>query len=149
MKASILRAISTWLKPFVLHIITHEPRFWGQKHRAHIHPTAKIVNTLFNTASGDIHIGQHTFFGHDVLLLTGSHSSDVFLAERQIAVPREGNDIHIGQGVWIGSGAIILGPATIGDHAVVASGAVVTPGSAIPAKTVVAGIPAKIIKEIT
>jgi acetyltransferase-like isoleucine patch superfamily enzyme len=149
MKSLIIKVVSAVLRPFVLHIITHEPRIWGSRKRLHLDTTVQTVNTLFNTASGQIHVGSHTFFGHDVLVITGSHDYNALLQDRQQHVPREGRDITIGRGVWVGSGAVILGPSTIGDHAVIASGAVVAPGSDIPEKTIVAGIPAKVIKHIS
>jgi acetyltransferase-like isoleucine patch superfamily enzyme len=52
--------------------------------------------------------------------------------------------VHIGDNVWIGTGVIIVG-ATIGDGSVLAAGSVVT--SAVPAKSVVGGNPARIIRE--
>ena len=53
--------------------------------------------------------------------------------------------IHIGEHVWIGNRAIILKGVTIGDGAIVAAGALVT--GDVPAHTIVAGVPARIIKE--
>lgn len=50
----------------------------------------------------------------------------------------------IGENVYIGAGAKILGPITIGDNCVIGAGAVVLKD--IPANSVVAGVPAKIIK---
>lgn len=50
----------------------------------------------------------------------------------------------IGNDVWIGSNVIIFGGITIGDGAVIAGGAVVTKD--IPPYSIVAGVPAKIIK---
>ncbi len=55
--------------------------------------------------------------------------------------------ITIEDDVWIGSGAIVLDGVTIGRGAVVAAGAVVA--SDVPPHTVVGGIPAKVLKEIT
>ena len=63
-----------------------------------------------------------------------------------VAIPTIGQDIVIGNGAWIGTNAVILGPCIIGDHAVVAAGAVVTKD--VPAYAIVAGVPAKIIKYI-
>ncbi len=54
-------------------------------------------------------------------------------------------DIYIGEHVWIGTRAIILKGVTIGDGAVVAAGAVVTKD--VPAKCLVAGVPANVIRE--
>lgn len=52
--------------------------------------------------------------------------------------------VTIGNHVWIGTKAIILKGVTIGDGAVIAAGAVVTHD--VPAKCLVAGVPAKVIK---
>tara|TARA_Y100000031_G_C8124561_1_gene339851 strand:+ start:214 stop:855 length:642 start_codon:yes stop_codon:yes gene_type:complete len=52
--------------------------------------------------------------------------------------------IVIGNHVWIGLGAKILKGVTIGDGAIVAAGAVVNKD--IPAKALVGGVPAKILK---
>lgn len=52
--------------------------------------------------------------------------------------------ITIGKNVWIGEMAIILGGVTIGEGAIIGAHAVVTKD--VPAYSVVAGIPAKVIK---
>ena len=54
--------------------------------------------------------------------------------------------IVIEDDVWIGSGAIITDGVHIGKGAVIAAGAVVTQD--VPPHTVVAGVPARVIKEI-
>ena len=54
--------------------------------------------------------------------------------------------VHVGNNVWFGAGCIVLPGVTIGDNAVVAAGAVVTKD--VPANVVVAGVPAKVLKEI-
>ena len=55
--------------------------------------------------------------------------------------------IHIEDDVWMGSGAIITDGVHIGKGAVVAAGAVVVDD--VPAHTVVGGVPARILREIT
>lgn len=54
--------------------------------------------------------------------------------------------IVLGKNVWIGAHATILPGVTIGDNAVVAAGAVVAKD--VPQNVIVAGVPAKIIKQI-
>ena len=55
--------------------------------------------------------------------------------------------VRIGHKVWIGFGASILKGVTVGEGAVVAAGAVVTKD--VPAWSVVAGNPAKVIRALT
>lgn len=56
------------------------------------------------------------------------------------------NPIVIRKNAWIGAGATILPGVTIGENAIVAAGAVVSKD--VPATTIVAGIPAKVVKMI-
>ena len=104
----------------------------------------KLYDVLINAVSAEVHVGDGTFFGHRVMLLTGSHDIDVFGVDRQEAII--GKSIYLGRDVWVGSGAIILGGITVGDGAVIAAGAVVTQD--IPAYTVAGGTPARFIKSI-
>ena len=53
--------------------------------------------------------------------------------------------VVIGDHVWIGAKAMIMKGVTIGEGAIVAAGAVVTKD--VPPKTIVAGVPARVIKE--
>ena len=53
--------------------------------------------------------------------------------------------IEIGKHVWIGAGATILKGVSIGDNAVVGAGSVVTRD--VPANTIVAGNPARVIRD--
>nr|WP_284500133.1 hypothetical protein [Microbulbifer sp. GX H0434] len=66
--------------------------------------------------------------------------------ERLRAVPDSGRDIHVQRGVWMGSGVTVLGPAIIGENAVVAAGSQVR--GDVPANTIVAGCPAVPVKTI-
>jgi acetyltransferase-like isoleucine patch superfamily enzyme len=54
--------------------------------------------------------------------------------------------VKIGDHVWIGASAIVLKGVTIGENSIVAAGAIVTQD--VPAHTLVAGIPAKPIRQI-
>jgi len=114
------------------------------------------ANTLFNLSSGSILVDDYTIFGNNVMCLTGRHQ---FIGGRRAGlshveagkswgggsaeVPSDGYDIHIGKGCWIASGSIILGGLKIGNHSIVAAGAVVS--RTIPDHSIVAGIPARLI----
>jgi carbonic anhydrase/acetyltransferase-like protein (isoleucine patch superfamily) len=54
----------------------------------------------------------------------------------------------IGRGALIGMNAVVLQRATVGEQALVAAGAVVAAGSEIPARTLAAGAPARVKKQI-
>lgn len=56
------------------------------------------------------------------------------------------NPITIKDNVWICSGAIICGGVTIGENSVIAAGAVVTRD--VPANSLVAGMPARVIRQL-
>ena len=57
--------------------------------------------------------------------------------------------ISIGDGVLIGMSATILGGAVIGDGAVVAAGSLVKENFRVPSNMLVAGVPARIIREVS
>lgn len=61
-----------------------------------------------------------------------------------IEQPVRYDPVEIGDDVWIGAGAVILPGANIGDHCVVAAGAVVRAGR-LPAWSIVAGVPAEVV----
>ena len=98
-----------------------------------------------NVMSGRIEIGDFSFAGHSVYLLTGTHDPSKRGRERYEFVPDGGRDIVIGRGVWLASNTTILGPCRIGDNAVVAAGSVVT--KVVAANTIVAGAPARFIRD--
>lgn len=61
--------------------------------------------------------------------------------------PVRSESITLGKNVWIGARAMILPGSVIGDHSVIAAGAIVR--GHIPARSIAAGIPAKVIKTFT
>jgi acetyltransferase-like isoleucine patch superfamily enzyme len=122
-------------------------RLHGDPAKLHVHETAVVNNALFNVSGGHITVGKDAFFGHDILALTGTHDIEKFGRERQLAFPRSGRDVVIGEGVWLASHVLVLGPVTIGEHAVVAGGSLVRED--VAPYTVVAGRPAKVVRKIT
>lgn len=95
-------------------------------------------NCTFLTLGG-LSIDDNVQIGPSVNIISEGHPLSP--AERQTLVPGK---VWIKQNAWIGAGATILAGVTIGENAVIAAGAVVTKD--VPANSVVAGIPAKIIK---
>ena len=99
-----------------------------------------FINENVQITCGDnIEIGDGCFIGRDVIIR--SYDAHEILKEGyQVSAP-----IKIGNHVWIGQRAMILKGVTIGDGAVIAAGAVVTKD--VPAHSIVAGVPAKVIEE--
>ena len=98
------------------------------------------VNGLID-CSGKITIEKDVFFGHDVMLLTGSHDPSKFGPERRRVIS---NPITIREGAWIATRAIIIGPVEIGKHAVIGAGAVVVED--VPEYALAVGNPAQVKK---
>lgn len=92
---------------------------------------------------GGIDIGEDTMIGPNVSLLTTGHPTAVAERRAGIAVA----PISIGANVWIGAGATVLGGVTVGDGAVVAAGAVVSHD--VPSATLVAGVPARVLRSLS
>ena len=86
-----------------------------------------------------ISIGRHVFIGDDVAI-RDSDGHEIVGAEKPMTLP-----IIIGDHVWIGARVTIIKGVTIGEGAVVAAGSVVVKD--VPAHTLVAGVPAKVVKE--
>ena len=97
-------------------------------------------------AHQDITIGDDVWTGPYVYITDQNHGyedADTPIGN-QFPVNRP---VSIGAGSWLGAGAIILPGARIGRNVVVAAGSVVR--GAVPDQCVVAGVPAKIVREHT
>ncbi|XVU21806.1 sugar O-acetyltransferase [Actinoplanes sp. CA-054009] len=93
---------------------------------------------------GGITIGDHVLFGPRVGIYTTNHAID---AGERVAGACYAKPVTIGDRVWIGGGVTINQGVTIGDGAIVGSGSVVT--RSIPAGVIAAGVPARVLREIT
>lgn len=90
---------------------------------------------------GGIILGDDALIGHNVVIATLNHDLDP--AQRATTIPQP---VVLGDRVWIGANATVLPGVTIGDGAIVAAGAVVTKD--VPARTVVGGAPARVLREL-
>jgi acetyltransferase-like isoleucine patch superfamily enzyme len=139
-------ALFNWsLRDRMLQVIYREPFKFGAN-ALKVASSACVNNALFNTMSGSITVEDNVSFGHNVCVLTGTHDVSLRGKDRQDGWPGKGRDIVIRRGAWIASNATILGPCDVGEHAVVAAGAVVIRD--VPANTMVGGVPARVIKSL-
>lgn len=86
-----------------------------------------------------IRVGEHVFIGEDVLI-RDSDGHEVVGQGKPMSQP-----IVIEDHVWIGARVTVLKGVTIGEGAIVAAGAVVSRD--VPPHTLVAGVPARVVKE--
>ncbi len=137
-------ALRSWL---VKHYLKRSGKKLRVKSGAEISPNATIGN---NSELGtrcmvqsNVHIGDNVIMGPDVKIYSRNHKFD----RLDIPIKNQGKNYYttkIGNDVWLGANVVVTAGCTIGDHAVVAAGAVVTKD--VPEYAVVGGVPAKILK---
>ena len=94
-------------------------------------------------APANLSIGERVAIGPRVMVVLVSHPNDSKLGARFGVTT---GAVTIADDAWIGAGAIILRGVTIGEQAVVGAGSVVT--GSVPPGTVVAGIPARVLRAV-
>jgi len=121
----------------------------------------KILKLLGANIEGELYIAQNFFIldagrtdyltieknvgiGPNVTILI---HSDPYPSKLSNLYPRSWKKVHIGENVWIGACSTILGGITIGKNSIIAAGAVITKD--VPPFTVVAGVPAKVVKDLS
>lgn len=101
------------------------------------------------TAINKITIGDGLLTGRFVYIGDNAHGS---LSWEESIIPPvkrkllSKGEIIIGQNVWIGDKVTILGGVTIGDNAIIGAGSVVNCN--VPSNSMVAGVPAKLVKQV-
>lgn len=91
-----------------------------------------------------VQIGDNVMFGPRVSVITAIDPSVRVDRRRLLAY---GKSVTIGNRVWVGSGAILCPGVRVGDDVVIGAGAVVTHD--IPAGTIAAGNPCRVLRELT
>ena len=92
----------------------------------------------------EIVIGDHVLFGPRVGIYTANHAVDAW---ERINGACYAKPVKIGNNVWVGAGVHITPGVTIGDYTIIGAGSVVTKD--IPANVIAAGVPCRVIREIT
>lgn len=90
-----------------------------------------------------VRIGNNVRIGHDVSLLTVNHTVGAYDLRAGLSVYGE---IVIEDGCWLASRCTVLPGVTVGAGAIVAAGSVVSRD--VPANTLVAGVPARVVREL-
>ncbi|RPI63201.1 MAG: N-acetyltransferase [Ignavibacteriales bacterium] len=94
-----------------------------------------------------VHIGDNVFIGHNVTFINDKYPRS---ANPDGSMQTEADwsvvETFIKNGASVGSSSTILCGVTVGENAIVGAGAVVTKN--VQANTIVAGVPAKVIKKI-
>ena len=103
---------------------------------------------------GKVTIGESVFIGPNVSLLTPIHplcwqDRNAFFNEKTGVVTNleRAGAITIGDNCWIGGSVTVCGGVTIGEGCVIGAGSVVTRD--IPPNSLAAGVPCKVIRQIT
>jgi maltose O-acetyltransferase len=102
-----------------------------------------ITRGLHVDVGAAVRIGNYVRIGHDVAILTVNHAVGSYDFR---AGPRFFAEVTIEDGCWIGSRCTLLPGVVIGRGAIVAAGAVVS--RSVPPDTLVAGVPARIVREL-
>ncbi|HBH60994.1 MAG TPA: N-acetyltransferase [Nitrospiraceae bacterium] len=112
---------------------------------AHIGKNCKIQSHTFICEG--VTLEDNVFVGHSVTFINDTYPR----ATNPDGVLKNEEDWHVAptlvkKGASIGSGSTILGNVTIGEHAIIGAGSVVTKD--VPPDTIVAGNPAKILRKV-
>ncbi len=92
-----------------------------------------------------IELGDDVWTGHNVYITDQNHGYEDLT--RPISVQSQPEKpVKIGSGSWLGHGAVVLPGATIGRHVVVGANSVVR--GEVPDFCVVAGVPAKVVRQL-
>jgi acetyltransferase-like isoleucine patch superfamily enzyme len=94
-----------------------------------------------------VHIEDNCFIGHNVTFINDKYPRSVN-PDGSMQIDKDWQCIptYIREGTSVGSSATILCGVTVGEGAVIGAGAVVTKD--VPPKTIVAGVPAKVVRKV-
>ena len=94
-----------------------------------------------------VHIEDNVFIGHNVTFINDKYPRSVnFDGSIQTESDWKVVETYVKKGASVGSSSTIMCGITIGENSIVGAGAVVTKD--VPPNTVVAGVPAKVVKKL-
>jgi acetyltransferase-like isoleucine patch superfamily enzyme len=124
-----------------------------------------IISTSFNNLGEYIHIGKHVGIGqfasiggsggvsignHTIIgQYFSCHPENHNYGDPEKLIKNQGTTrakIVIGENCWVGAKVTILAGVTIGDNSIIAAGSVVN--KSMPPNSIIAGVPARVIKSI-
>lgn len=111
--------------------------------RCSIGENVTIHDFCYLDACGGLTIGNDVRMAHNCSLISGQHDYGVS-GKTVIESGYSTSPIVVGDDVWFGVGVVVLPGVTIGAGAVIGANSVVTDD--VPANTIVAGAPARVIK---
>lgn len=104
-----------------------------------------LGNRFSALAAAPIEIGERCLIASDVLITSENHGCNPELSDNYANIPLITGAVSIGDGCWIGEKVSILPGVALGKRCIVACNSVVT--KSFPDYSMIAGIPAKIIKK--
>ncbi len=121
----------------------------GYHAQVHIGNNVTFADNCYISCMNHVQVKDGVLFGSHVFISDNMHGSstiqelDIPPAERKLVSK---GAVSIGRNVWIGRNVCVMPNVIIGDYAVVGANSVVTHD--VPAKAIVAGVPAKVIRMI-
>lgn len=115
------------------------------KIRIKIGDNVDIGNDTFISANNSVEIGNHVIMSSYVFITDHDHGFGDFSKNLHEQPLTEGGFVKIGDNVFLGVKSSILKNVAIGERSIIAANAVVTKD--VPAYSVVAGNPARMIKK--
>ena len=121
--------------------------------KAEVDSKAKLGDNVYIAAfaciradEGEISVGSNTSIQESCVV----HGANVSIGSN--VTVGHGAIVHgckVGDNVLVGMNATLLGNCEIGEWSIIAAGSVVTEGTKIPANSVCAGVPARIMRQTT
>ena len=126
-----------------------EPNVWitgGESGRIRIGEGVFLNQGVMVAATDLVEIGNHCMAANNCMITDGNHNFD----DPTKPVTWQGfsskGPTRLGENVWLGANVVVTSGVTIGDRCVVGANSVVT--TDLPAGTIAAGAPAKVLREI-